>query len=605
LGHLIVISPGSDSAAAESSFQRALQAMRSIANRMADTTVQNEWCLAASAARQSGPACTIASDAKTGSWLAVVGTCFHRSGYGDPESLLSQYLSAGVEELAQSLEGFFTLAIGDGITKEILLITDVIGSCHFYVRSLPGGTALSSSSQVLAALGPVTLDPVACQEFLGMGIIYEERTLHKEVRKLPPATVLRFRNGAEMSRLTYWDPRSLRPGSIADDDAVDGTWQTLVSAASKIGRRYEPVVCDLTGGYDSRAMVAGFLGAGIRPVTVVSGNESSADVVVSRGLAERLGLSHLHMMRREALSLEALQASVRLTDGEYDAVEYARTAAIHRELSQKFEISVNGSFGEVARAYWWELLVPHTGACRPLDSHKVAAGRYAWNSSDDLFQPQFRMNLIDHMVGVVGRSTAGLASFPNTFQMDVAYLRMRMQRWQGRIASSTDKVWPCISPFMFRSVLETMLQAGIAIRRRSLLVRRMLAKYQPAMADYPLEHGYPPMPATLRSLPRFWPLIGYYGDRVARKLKSRWTTAKAPSPSESAPFSLWQFEGIRELLDLKSMRSLSALEPTAVATFLKASQQPNFARETEWNRLLTLELSLAFKSSLERDVVNT
>ena len=596
MGHLILINPSSDLVAAESSFQRAVQAMRNTVTRMANTTVQNDWSLAASAARYKAPASTIASDPNTGSWLAVVGTCFHRSGHGDPGYLLSQYLTVGIEELVQSLEGFFTIAVGDGVSKEIIVITDIIGSCHFYIRSLPCGTALSSSSQILASLGPVTLDPVACQEFLGMGIIYEERTIHKEVRKLPAATVVRFCNGAEVSRRTYWDPRSLSPGSIADDDAVDGTWQTLISAASRIGQRYEQVVCDLTGGYDSRAMVAGFLGAGIQPTTVVSGSESSADVVISRGLAEQLGLPHLHMTRPEALSFQELQDSVRLTDGECDAVEYAATAAIHRELSEEFQISVNGSFGEVARAYWWELLFPHTGSRRPLDSHMLAARRYAWNSSVDLFQPQFRMNLVEHMAGVVDRTTAVLASFPNTFQMDIAYLRMRMQRWQGRIASSTDKIWPCISPFMFRSVLETMLQAGVAVRRRSLLVRRMLAKYQPAMAEYPLEHGYPARPATLATLPRFWPIVGHYGGRVTTKLKSRWTTTKAASPRESIRLRLWRLEEIRELLEMKSMRSLSVLEPAALAMFLRASQEPNFAREAEWNRLLTLELSVALKS---------
>jgi hypothetical protein len=49
------------------------------------------------------------------------------------------------------------------------------------------------------------------------------------------------------------------------------------------------------------------------------------------------------------------------------------------------------------------------------------------------------------------------------------------------------------------------------------------------------------------------------------------------------------------------MQSLSSLEQSAVATFLKASQQPKFAREAEWSRLLPLELSLAIGSSLMPD----
>ncbi len=442
-------------------------------------------------------------------------------------------------------------------------------------------------------MAKASLDPVGCQEFLATGIIYEDRTAYREIKKLPAASIIKFRDGNEVSRQVYWDVSTLTPESLSLEKATESLWNALVSAATRIGVRFENIACDLTGGYDSRAMAAAFLGAGKRFTTAVSGPNDSPDVIVSRGLARKLGLEHQHRECNEAISFDHLRAALCLCDGEYDIVEYAMIGRLHQELSRKFQVSINGSYGEIARGYWWELLVPHTGARQPLNSRKVAERRYALASSDDLFREQFRINLLDHMTSVVDRSVAGMAGFPNTFQMDIAYLRMRMQRWQGRIASSTNKIWPCLSPFMFRSVLETMLLTSFAGRQRSLVVRKMLAQYQPEIAEFPLEHGYPAVPATIWNLPKFWPIIPSYGRRAAKKLNSYRRRGISPQATNNARLRLWTVPEIRKLLDSETMKTAAIFEPSALASFLKGSQVPDFSRSAEFNRILSLEMAIA------------
>jgi hypothetical protein len=588
----IIPCPGA-TAEAEGLFRRAIHGIQARKQQVPNSTIFNGWSCAVSFPRWNGSGSSIVSDPRTGSWLTVVGTCFHPSGDSSPESLLRHYLSTDVDRLCRDLEGFFVVIVGDGRTREITVITDVIGSCHLYVRQLGSAAALSTSSLVLACLGDVSPDPMGCQEFLGTGVIYEDRTIYREVKKLPPATIVKFSRGTKIDQQQYWAMSRLSPESLTGKKATDTLWQALLSAATRINKQFDNVACDLTGGYDSRVIAAAFVSTGKKFVTVVSGPPESADVLVSRGLAAMLGMEHLHYAPPEGpITTEDLKTSLRLTDGEYDLVEYANIARIHRDLSQRFQISINGSFGEVARGYWWELLIPRIGACRRLDSRKLASRRYAASSCITLFEPQLRLDLVEHIASVIDRTIVGLYALPNTFQMDAAYLGMRMQRWQGRIASSTNQIWPCLSPFMFRSVLETTLQAGFATRERSLLVRRMLAKYQPEIADYPLEHGYPALPVTSKTLWRFWPLVPCYGRKIIQRLNLQLGTEREVRPTCSPRLQLWKTDEIRSLLIPASMKTAVILEPSAVAAFLNASREPGFLLDGLWNRLLSLEMAL-------------
>lgn len=583
----------------EEAFRRLLCASQAICGLAPGSVLREPWSYAASFPRRNGSGHPIALDPRTGSWLAMAGTCFHQSGNQGPEHLLEQYLEAGVERLAGDLEGFFAILIGDGRTKDVTVITDIIGSYHLYARRIADITAMSDSSLALACLGDEVLDPIACQEFLGTGKIYEDRTFYREVRKLPGATISTFSHGTLQRQRRYWNIANLSPELLRGAQAVEALWQVLTSAATRVGKAYGRIVIDLTGGYDSRALMAAFLGAGQRFATVVSGPPESPDVVISKGLATLLRLEHLHYPPRGPLMADDLKTALLLTDGECDLIEYTDIARIHTSLAERFQISINGSFGEVARGYWWELLLPRTGARLKLDSHKLALRRYAVASYPELFEQRFRIDLVEHTRATIDRVTAGLDTFPNTFQMDAAYIGMRMQRWQGRIASSTTRIWPCLSPFMFRSVLETMLQASYRLRRRSLLIRRMLAAYQPAIAAYPMEHGYPTVPVTWKTLARFWPLIPYYGSRVAEEFRERFGLKGTPPARQSAE-PLWADPSIQDLLVPARMKASSVLDGDALRAFLEAAHQDGFSKRAVWNRVLTLEYALRSAASMRR-----
>jgi hypothetical protein len=599
VGNFLVVVPSTDSGAdANRLFKAGLEVAREIRSQTPSKTVESDWALAASFTRQNGSGGTLVTDPATGSWLLSSGTWFHNEGYasGSEFRLLQRYLETNALQLGRELEGFFVLVIGDARTREVVVVADIIGSCHCFRRTLKEGIALSGSSLLLASLSDYKLDSVACQEFLASGIIYENRTFYEGIQKLTAASVVRIQKGAEAPAEIYWDASKLKLESLRGKEAVDALWEKTTRAAKRVESLYSNSICDLTGGYDSRILVAGFVGAGVRCATAVSGPADSHDVIISRGLAKMLGLPHLHNPPLERISFEQLEGPLPLTDGECNLVEYAAICENHRKLSQQFDISINGSFGEVARGYWWELLFPRIGARGTLDARKLAARRYAAQGWDPSMIPaKNRIELVDHFTGIINRANAGLSNFPNTFQMDHAYLRMRMQHWQGRIASSTNQIWPCLSPFMFRSVLEPMLETRALLRWRSLLVRKMLAKFSPRMAAYPLEHGFPAEPTTWRNFYRFTPLGVYFAEKVVRKVKGKLGERKAATSTGSRltpRLQLWNDERVVEVLRPAHMKLNAWMDVNALEDFLGRSQGASFAFGDQWARLLSLECTL-------------
>jgi len=111
-------------------FGAGLETFRNAKSREPSGTLEREWASVATFARLNGSGAPVVSDAATGAWLIGTGTWFHRSGprSGEEAFLLERYLEAGREELANELEGFFTILIGDGRSREVFAITDLVPS---------------------------------------------------------------------------------------------------------------------------------------------------------------------------------------------------------------------------------------------------------------------------------------------------------------------------------------------------------------------------------------------------------------------------------------------------------------------------------------------
>ncbi len=527
-------------------------------------------------------------------WLCASGTWFHREGLGtgDEAALLERFRRRDPRRAARGLDGFFAIVWSDG--ERIEAVTDLVASHQTYARTIGDATAIAGSALLLAGLAPTEPDPIGSRELLATGVVYEDRSPFADVRKLGPGAVFDLRAEGVRELYRYWSCAELEPESLERERAAEEFARAVRDVAARLTRAFARPVCDLTAGWDSR-LLAGLLRAGgLRFDTTVTGPASSPDVVLSARVADRAGWRHHVIEPAPPPDFGAVENAFRLCDGEMDVLEYARIAHVHGQLATRFDISLNGSFGEVARGYWWEILEPTPGTHGPLDGRTIAERRYAAGASaaavkalwpDDDFDPNA------HFAAVVDRIDADLPGDPTrAFRLDHTYLRMRMRSWQGRIASTTDRLWPCLSPLLDRRALEVLLRCEWTARCGNRLARAVLAHEAPDLAKLPLEYGGPALPPRPWNAWRFAPAIAPLWRKVRRRVSRG--SARPDDRAIEARLGLWQDERLRTLLDPRRMELAKHCDSDALAALIARTRQHEFGPEPLFGRLIGIEMAL-------------
>lgn len=590
----------------QESFEQALTRLNSLKLISANPHRVCDFASLAIAPAENGQIASIEHSQDSRNWIVVLGTWLPipaRRG-ADTRWLLDTYKRDGAIALSRQIQGIFVIIVGDTEKGYVQIITDRCGSLHFFHRKTPGGHAVCTSSAALAANSP--LDPIAVHEFVATGIIYEDRTLFKEVRKVPPATVTTITDGGKLSFENYWNPSEIPAESISCDDAADAVHASLTRVLGALPESNRPLVSDLTGGYDSRLLLTGLLSSGAPFETTVSGKSTHPDVIVAEKIAQKLGIRHGNMTSEESLEGDSFLSAVRITDGEYDAFDYARIQHIHRSLSSRYAMSLNGSFGELARGYWWELLWPRIGKLVPLDVAMIARKRFAAIPYDkSVFTGDAAISLTEHMTAALERAESRALGQPNTTQLDWAYYTLRMQRWQGRIASSTNQIWPSISPIGFPEVLDPILAAKAKGRFGSLLARTIFERHAPQLACIPLEHGYPPCRVTPLTIWKFTPLANYYAKKVFERLLRPFAAQLTSNGSDSAPTpslresnaKLFADCSIDDWLENPFLLEAGFFNENRLRAVMDPGRSIGGRALEQWRRLLTLEALLRLLSN--------
>lgn len=246
----------------------------------------------------------------------IEGTSFDPARPADALALCAGLYRREGTDFARRLNGSFNLAIHDREEGAVHLVCDRLASRHFYY--MREGGALAFASRIEAFL-PMGLDPMrrvdrgAFVEFLVFSRPLVSN-LWEDVRSVPPATALSFRDGREERRV-YWELRFTyeREGSSLDKNA-ERLAASLHDALDRATAGYAHVGLLLSGGIDSRALLA-CLPADTVCYTVCG--TANVESRIAAKACELRGCRHVALRRGPNHYLEIMPRAARVAEGVY------------------------------------------------------------------------------------------------------------------------------------------------------------------------------------------------------------------------------------------------------------------------------------------------
>jgi len=215
----------------------------------------------------------------------------------DTEVLVAGYRHWGIDDLVVRLRGMFAFALWDESKRTLFLVRDRLGVKPLVYYARNGEIAFASTVGALGAggfQGPV--DPASVLQFLEYGNVAGDQCIFQHSAKLPPATILEWRNG-QASQRTYWSLPHWEDGdavSITFDEAVEEAESLIVESTRLRLISDVPIAALLSGGIDSTLVCWALsrLNANLTAFTVGTPGDPSDETEHARQTARKLGIRH-------------------------------------------------------------------------------------------------------------------------------------------------------------------------------------------------------------------------------------------------------------------------------------------------------------------------
>src|SRR3954452_17812620 len=237
--------------------------------------------------------------------LEAAGHAFYTS--SDTEVIVHAYEQWGEGAFAR-LRGMFGIGLWDRPRRTLLLVRDRSGIKPLHYTERNGRLYFGSEIKSLLAAGAVDreIDLEALDHYLSFLYVPRDGSIFRNVRKLPPGHLLRWRDGrAQLSK--YWEVDAREPFNGSDGEAAAALRGILADTVRSHMISDVPLGAFLSGGVDSSVVVGLMAEASAKPVQTFSigFDEPQFDELEhARTVARHFGTEHHEfVVRPDGLSI--------------------------------------------------------------------------------------------------------------------------------------------------------------------------------------------------------------------------------------------------------------------------------------------------------------
>jgi asparagine synthase (glutamine-hydrolysing) len=386
--------------------------------------------------------------------------------------------------------GHFTILIKK--REKIFYLTDQLSTCKiFHDISL---RLFSTSFLVVSSLiDDLTVNPQGCYEYAWNGVAFGERTFLNQVRIVRPDHVLVIDGEVASVQGTDLSLRTAETAGFSLDDLVDfqlgGIRSVIRSYADLLGQR---INLSMSGGYDSRLLLALLLEAGVRPCLFTYGKADDPEVRLVEAIAasenlplEKIDKSEFGEPPHEQFH-DIVCENMRLFDGwkVYGSIFEDGADALDRtERVANGHVKMNGSGGEIYRNFFY------------LPDKKYSVRQVVWSfysryqsswCTTAFQEDEYEQNIADSILSAIGLSRPLL----DRTEVEMVYPLFRTRYWTARDVCVNLGFGPALFPFMEPRAVAGSFDIPIKWKNHGLFEGRMIRRINPRLAAYPSSYGH-------------------------------------------------------------------------------------------------------------------
>lgn len=500
----------------------------------------------------------------------------------DQEQKLAS-IAAGADDSIPDLEHGIALAMWDEGERLLTLATDRCGNSNlFYHHDGRRLVFASEAKSILALLGrSATLNRTVLAEIVWFGHSVTDRTLFQDILKLRPGTILRF-SAAGLEFRKYWSLRFVPAREQEWPELVDAAEQALAGSVVRATAGPGTAVA-VTGGVDTRAILAEVVGQGIRADGFTAGARDSTDMKIGSRLSRHLsGRHHRLFLDRSFARLfpEHARRFVWLTEGQLD-IESSYLVHLSERCRERFRVLVDGGGAEVCKRAFMRRPSRQVESVRDLPG--LIANRYGRPGLTRLlFGPADFKAVEETIVATLRRLLSEVEQETVGDTLDAYFLGVNWPNFYAQAVSLQAGFLLGQLPFLEPEFLDVVSKLPLAVRERSRVHFRAIERRAPLLRRYPRAFQGLAIPFTET------PLVKYAlpaADLIRTRLGIR--TRRRPS----FPVREWlESESIPELVETPARFSRRAVLDPQVVARTESDQVPADLRFSAKLLLWRLEL---------------
>ena len=336
-------------------------------------------------------------------------------------------------------------------------------------------------SEIAPSISPTTgwsWNRRALASLLAFGHPTGTDTLHADIKRLPPASVLRHTAG--QTTITRY-ATTVNPSEFILAEVLEEQDAVLKQHLLLAGKR--PALA-LTAGMDSRLLIAAALHFGVKPVTFTFGSSKAADVEVARAVSRDFFLEHRHieLSAEDLLSSRTLQLLSGTAGGLITMDQLAHAAFVQKAGLEEFSSYISALNADCVR-FQYEENGFLAGLGRLRGSRYLTEQQIIKNRSG--FPPALAKKLSDGVSEWVKSIEAhdkdqplgGLAHY---------HLMDKVRQEYGNLLGLYERHTKVVSPFTDRRYADLVYRLPVGMKKKSLFHRLLIRYFFPGLMDYPV-----------------------------------------------------------------------------------------------------------------------